>query len=112
MVKHPMNNIMSNEEIWKAIGNTPYDDSVGVLQQLSEVSFPPDFHNSLDACFTWIVPWLDDNGWSIWIKKSKRYYIAFQNIKLNNAKPFAFDDKSLSIAFVKAFSQMANKDGG
>lgn len=91
-----MTKLLSNQEIWKLI--SPH------------VSFGSDFHNSLDDCYQWIVPWLEKK----WIAKQESWDIIMNLggcttvtiINNKTRKNYEAHSTSPSLAFISAFSQI------
>ena len=103
-------NIMTNEEIaslidfkYPEITIKDNDCEDGFYTELDMT--PPPFHESLDACFKYIVPWLHEQGYKYVVTGDK---LNTQVRILNHDRVFAGlgNDKSPSTAFIKALSAM------
>lgn len=102
-------NILTNEQCCEVLGwkgnwqrwDTP--DKQLVLHT-------PDFHNSLDACFKWIVPWLNQKDWNVEVisVNDEVRNVAIIN-RMTGRLLATGNDKSPSLAFIKAFTQMVRE---
>ncbi len=121
-----MNKLLSNEEIAEAIGwslplNPGHPKYAGwLLPDGTTMPDTPNFYNNLDACFTWIVPWLKEmygvDNISFYSRMDGNdcgdILCTLEYIQEDVDCIKQGIDKSPSLAFVKAFSQVVNKDGG
>lgn len=70
----------------------------------------PDFTSSLDACFEWLVPKLDNyeiNNWSMKIK-GKGWHRAYAGIKSGNFK--VADAETPALALCRAIEQLIKEE--